>query len=198
MLLEFLVGHPEHGVCTFKMVLLQLWFPKRDPLAVVYTVWACPEFQQCWYSTSVHCHLSMEVPPLLFALPGAPSCGRNRGMLKALCPPSQPQTASAPYTAVKQRLLGSSNPSTLFLVFWKVSDWNYKGSPNFPRNETGSAPYMQAMGTVKHVLPCFLFPLPPPPSLLRLKFLHSNFNCESSCIFPKDSQNRCCCVVGYF
>lgn len=58
---------------------------------------------------------------MLFALPGAPECGRNRVMLKALCPPFQPQAASAPYTAIKQRLLGSSNPSALFLVFWKVS-----------------------------------------------------------------------------
>lgn len=65
-------------------------------------------------------HLPVEASPLLFALPGAPRCGRNRGMLKALCPPSQPQTASAPRTAIKQRLLGTSNPSTLLLVFSKV------------------------------------------------------------------------------
>lgn len=38
MLVEFLVGHPKRGVCTLKMVLLQLWFLTRDPLAVVCSV----------------------------------------------------------------------------------------------------------------------------------------------------------------
>lgn len=33
------------------------------------------------------CHLAVEASPLLFALPGALRCGRNRVMLKALCPP---------------------------------------------------------------------------------------------------------------
>lgn len=35
MLVEFLVGHSKCRVCTLKMVLLQLWFLTRDPLAVV-------------------------------------------------------------------------------------------------------------------------------------------------------------------
>ncbi|KAF2975312.1 hypothetical protein EK904_013820 [Melospiza melodia maxima] len=104
MLVEFLVGHPEHGVCALKKVLVQLWFLTRDSGCAVLTQHLC------------ELHLAGQAPPLLFAPPGAQRCARSRVMLKALCPPSQPQAASAPHTAIKQRLLGSSNPSALFLI----------------------------------------------------------------------------------
>lgn len=114
--------------------------------------------QQCWHATSVHCHLRKEASPLLFALPG-----RKRMVPKTLCSPSQPQTASVLTQLLNKDWLAA--PTHLHCSWCSQKswlDWNDRGSSNFPRNETGNALYIQARGTVKHVLPCFLFPLSPP------------------------------------